>query len=130
MTPVWWQPLLVQADLWGHQSHGIMRTFWYGARILSGAMHVASTPTTIVDSGAIAVIDGNNGLGQVIADNAMKQALNRAKKHGIGAVAVRNSGHFGTAMYFTRLAAIEGCIGFLSTNASPAMAPWGGRKNS
>ncbi|MBT8333427.1 MAG: Ldh family oxidoreductase, partial [Deltaproteobacteria bacterium] len=119
---------LVQADLWGHQSHGIMRTFWYGARILSGAMDVGSTPTTIVDGGAIAVIDGNNGIGQVITHNAMHQAITRAKKHGIGAVAVRNSGHFGTAMYFTRLAAIEGCIGFLSTNASPAMAPWGGRK--
>jgi len=44
------------------------------------------------------------------------------------AVAVRSSGHFGTAMYFTRMAAEAGCIGFLSTNASPAMAPWGGRK--
>ena len=45
---------------------------------------------------------------------------------GIGAVAVRNSGHFGTAMYFTRMAVQAGCVGFLSSNASPAMAPWGG----
>ena len=57
----------------------------------------------------------------------MRQAIDRAKQHGIGAVAVRNSGHFGTAMYFTRMAAEAGCVGFLSTNASPAMAPWGGR---
>lgn len=119
---------LVQADLWGHQSHGVMRTFWYAARIQSGATNVASSPSTVVDGGAIAVIDGNNGIGQVVTQEAMLQAISRAKNHGIGAVAVRNSGHFGTAMYFTRLAAIKGCIGFLSTNASPAMAPWGGRQ--
>jgi len=47
-----------------------------------------------------------------------------------GAVAVRNSNHFGTAAYFTRLATLEGCIGLLTTNASPAMAPWGGRKKT
>jgi LDH2 family malate/lactate/ureidoglycolate dehydrogenase len=53
-----------------------------------------------------------------------------AKAHGIGAVALRNSNHFGTAMYFTLMAARAGCVGFLSTNASPAMAPWGGRQKA
>ena len=48
----------------------------------------------------------------------------------IGAVALRNSNHFGTAMYYTLMAARQGCIGFLSTNASPAMAPWGGRQKA
>lgn len=119
---------LVQADLWGHQSHGIMRTFWYAARIQSGAMKPAIVPELVVDGGAIAVIDGRDGVGQVIASNAMREAIKRAKNHGIGAVAVRNSGHFGMAMYYTRMASHEGCIGFMSTNASPAMAPWGGRK--
>jgi LDH2 family malate/lactate/ureidoglycolate dehydrogenase len=118
---------LVQADLWGHQSHGVMRTFWYAARIQSGATKTETTQKLIVDAGAVAVMDGNDGIGQVITYRAMREAIDRSKIHGIGAVAVRNSGHFGTAMYFTRLAAEEGCIGFLSTNASPAMAPWGGR---
>jgi hypothetical protein len=57
----------------------------------------------------------------------MGEAIARARAHGIGAVTVRNSNHFGTAMYYTRVAAHAGCIGFLSTNASPSMAPWGGR---
>ena len=118
---------LVQADLWGHQSHGVMRTFWYGKRIQSGAVKAVSTPEIVLDGGAIAVMDGNDGIGQVITALAMQEAIERSRKHGIGAVAVRNSGHFGTAMYFTRMAANAGCIGFLSTNASPAMAPWGGR---
>ncbi|MEL6961985.1 MAG: Ldh family oxidoreductase [Pseudomonadota bacterium] len=119
---------LVQADLWGHQSHGVMRTFWYAARFQSGAMSPNTVPEIIMDGGAIAMVDGHDGVGQVIASQAMREAIKRAKKHGVGAVAVRNSGHFGTAMYFTRMACREGCIGFMATNASPAMAPWGGRK--
>jgi len=117
---------LVQADLWGHQSHGVMRTFWYADRIRSGAIKIATKQKLLVDGGAIAVVDGNDGIGQVITRRAMQEAIDRAKKHGVGAVSVRNSGHFGTAMYFTRIAARKGCIGFLSTNSSPAMAPWGG----
>lgn len=121
---------LVQADLWGHQSHGVMRTFWYAKRIKSGATKAATEPEVTVDGGAIAVINGQDGVGQVIAARAMGEAIERAKRHGIGTVAVRHSGHFGTAMYYTRMAAAEGCIGFLSTNASPAMAPWGGRQKA
>jgi LDH2 family malate/lactate/ureidoglycolate dehydrogenase len=91
-------------------------------------MHAATKPEINVDAGAIAVIDGHDGVGQVLAAHAMRQAIQRAKEHGIGAVAVRNSNHFGTAMYYTRMAAMAGCVGFLSTNASPSMAPWGARK--
>ena len=119
---------LVQADLWGHPSHGVMRTFWYGKRLRSGATRALTAPEWVLDGGAIAVLDGRDGVGQVIARLAMREAIGRARAHGVGVVAVRNSGHFGTAMYFTRMAALEGCIGFLSSNASPAMAPWGGRR--
>lgn len=117
---------LVQADLWGHQSHGMMRLFWYAARLQSGAMDANAVPRMEGGFGAIATMDGCGGPGQVVAHAAMTQAIALSKTHGLGAVAVRNSGHFGTAMYFTRLAAQAGCVGFVSTNASPAMAPWGG----
>ncbi len=117
---------LVQADLWGHQSHGVMRTFWYAKRIQSGATKAVTAPELVSDMGAVVVLDGNDGVGQVIAAQAMREAVHRSRRHGVGVVSVRNSGHFGTAMYFTRIAASEACIGFLSTNASPAMAPWGG----
>jgi LDH2 family malate/lactate/ureidoglycolate dehydrogenase len=119
---------LVQADLWGHQSHGVMRLPWYTARLQSGVARPIADPAYVVDAGAIGVIDGRDGMGQVLTARAARDAIGRAKIHGIGAVAVRNSNHFGTAMYYTLMAPPEGCIMFLSTNASPAIAPWGGRK--
>ncbi len=116
---------LVQADLWGHPSHGVMRLFWYAVRLESGAMSPTATPD-VSGKGALLTMDGRDGVGHRVAKAAMSEAIRAAKMHGIGAVAVRNSGHFGTAMYYTRIAAQQGCIGFLTANASPAMAPWGG----
>ena len=119
---------LVQADLWGHQSHGVMRLPWYLARLKAGLCAPVAHPETIVDAGAVAVIEGQDAMGQVLAAGAVREAVARAKRHGIAAVAVRHSNHFGTALYFTRMAARENCVGFLSTNGSPALAPWGGRR--
>ncbi|MEQ1776420.1 MAG: Ldh family oxidoreductase [Burkholderiales bacterium] len=119
---------LVQADLWGHQSHGVLRLGWYLDRIRNGVMKPVTTPEFVVDAGAIAVIDGHDGVGHVLAMLATNEAIQRAKTHGIGAVAVRNSNHFGTCMYYTRRAAAAGCTAMLTSNGGPAMAPWGGRK--
>jgi LDH2 family malate/lactate/ureidoglycolate dehydrogenase len=121
---------LVTADLWGHPSHGMLRLGWYVARLRSGAMTAVTTPETVVDAGAIAVLDGRDGVGQVLADLAGRQAVERARAHGVGVVAVRNSNHFGTAAYWTRRIAAAGCVGILTTNGSPAMAPWGGREKT
>ncbi len=121
---------LVKAELWGHPSHGVLRLSWYAARIRSGAMRALTTPKIAVDAGAVTVIDGGDGIGQVLAAMAVDRAVERAQQHGVGVVAVRNSNHFGTAMYYTRMAAERDCICFLSTNASPAMAPWGGRQKA
>jgi LDH2 family malate/lactate/ureidoglycolate dehydrogenase len=52
----------------------------------------------VIDAGAIAALDANDGIGQVAAAEAARQAISRSKQHGVGAIAVRNSGHFGTAM--------------------------------
>ena len=121
---------LVQADLWGHQSHGVLRLSWYAKRIQSGVMKAKTAPEFVVDGGALAVIDGHDGIGQVLTAMATRDAVRRAKAHGVAVVALRNSNHFGTAMYYTLIAAREGCVAFLSTNASPAMAPWGGRSKT
>ena len=121
---------LVQADLWGHQSHGVLRLSWYAARLKAGVCNPIAHPEIVVDAGAIAVIDGKHAMGQVLTAVATKEAIRRAKIHGIGAVGLRNSNHFGTAMHFTLMGPPEGCVAFLSTNASPAMAPWGGRKKT
>jgi len=119
---------LVQADLWGHQSHGVLRTGWYLARLKTGAMRAVTEHRSVVDAGAVAVIDGQDGVGQVVAKRAAQDAIRRAKAHGVASVAVRNSNHFGTCMYYTRMAADEGCIMMLMTNGGPALAPWGGRR--
>jgi LDH2 family malate/lactate/ureidoglycolate dehydrogenase len=119
---------LVQADLWGHQSHGVLRLGWYLDRIRNGVMKPVTTPEFVTDAGSIAVIDGHEGVGQVLALLATREAVKRAKAHGIGAVGVRNSNHFGTCMYFTLTGAREGCAMQICTNGGPAMAPWGGRK--
>ena len=118
---------LVVAELWGHSSHGMLRLPWYVERLRSGVMTPVTRSETVVDSGAVVVLDGNHGIGQVLTAKAVDIGVARARAHGVSAVGVRNSNHFGTAAYFTRRSAEAGCVAFLSTNASPAMAPWGGR---
>ena len=119
---------LVQADLWGHPSHGVLRLPWYLARLRSGVMTTRSESEILIDSGPLLLLDGKDGIGQMLTDHARAEAVDRARRHGIGAVGIRNSNHFGTAMHYTRRAAKDGCVSLLTTNASPAMAPWGGRK--
>ena len=119
---------LVQADLWGHQSHGVLRLGWYLERVQNGVMKPVTKPEFVVDAGSIAVIEGNAGVGHVLSVLATKEAVKRAKAHGIGAVGVRNSNHFGTCMYYTMMGAREGCMMLLTSNGGPAMAPWGGMK--
>lgn len=119
---------LVQADLWGHQSHGVLRLGWYLDRLRNKVMNPVTQPEFVIDGGAMAVIDGHDGVGHVLAKLAAEEAIRRAKKHGIGAVGVRMSNHFGTCMYYTLMGAHEGCVMMLTSNGGPAMAPWGGRK--
>jgi LDH2 family malate/lactate/ureidoglycolate dehydrogenase len=116
---------LVQADLWGHQSHGVLRLGWYLERIVNGVMKPVTQPEFAVDAGAVALIDG---IGQVLTLFAAKEAIRRAKAHGIAAVGLRYSNHFGTCMYYTRMGALSGCVTLLTSNGGPAMAPWGGRR--
>jgi len=119
---------LVQADLWGHQSHGVLRLGWYLDRIRNGVMQPVTHTEQIIDAGAMGLIDGHDGVGQVVTTRATEQAIRRAQAHGVGVVGVRNSNHFGTCMYYTLMGTREGCVTLLTTNGGPAMAPWGGRK--
>jgi LDH2 family malate/lactate/ureidoglycolate dehydrogenase len=121
---------LVQAELWGHPSHGLLRLGWYVARIRSGVVDPAAKPETLVDLGALALLDGHEGLGHVLTAHAASEAARRAREHGVGVVGVRNSNHFGMAAHFTRMIAEQGCVGVVTTNGSPAMAPWGGKEKA
>jgi len=119
---------LVQADLWGHQSHGVLRLGWYLERLRNGVMRPVAQIEQVVDAGAMGLIDGHDSVGQVVTMHATRQAIRRAKAHGVGVVGIRNSNHFGTCMYYTLTGAHEGCVTILTSNGGPAMAPWGGRK--
>jgi LDH2 family malate/lactate/ureidoglycolate dehydrogenase len=84
----------------------------------------------VTDTGPLVVMDGHHGMGQVLTAHAADLGVERARAHGIAGIAVRDSNHFGTAAYFTRRIADAGCVALLATNASPAMAPWGGREKA
>jgi L-2-hydroxycarboxylate dehydrogenase (NAD+) len=115
--------VLVTSDLRGIDSHGIQRCRMYYDRIKQGIYNPKTELKIIKDEGATAVIDGKCGMGHVIAFKAMKLAIQKAKKYGLGAVAVRNSTHFGFAGYYSLMAIQEGMIGFTTTNARPAVPP-------
>src|SRR4051794_35674127 len=117
---------LVDASVRGGDTHGIALLPEYLNRIANAGWTSPTTCEIAVDTGAVAVLDGGDGLGAVVATRAMSHARTRAREHGIGLVAVRNSGHFGAAGYFARQALQDGMVGVVMTNASPAMAPHGG----
>ena len=116
---------LIEANLRGVDTHGVIRLPVYIERIKKCP---CKKPEIIRENPTTALIEGNNYLGQVCATRAMKLAVKKAKKTGIGMVGVRNSSHFGAAAYYSMLASEENMIGISLTNASPRLAPWGGRE--
>ena len=115
--------VLITSDLRGMDTHGIQRCKMYYDRINQGIYEVNTKIDIITDGPTTALWDGNNGMGHVIAHKAMKTAIEKAKKYGIGAVAVRNSTHFGIAGYYSLMATKEGMIGLTTTNARPSIPP-------
>jgi LDH2 family malate/lactate/ureidoglycolate dehydrogenase len=115
--------VLITSDLRGIDSHGIQRCKMYYDRIKEGIYETTTKIDIIKDEHGIALLDGNCGMGHVIAYKAMKMAIKKAKKYGIGAVAVRNSTHFGIAGYYSLMAIKEGMIGLAVTNARPSIPP-------
>ena len=115
--------VLITSDLRGIESHGVGRLKYYYDRIQAG-LHRTKTEIEIVnETETTAVIDGHHGMGHVIAHRAMSIAMDKARRYGLGAVAVRNGTHYGIAGYYPLMAAKEGMMGLCVTNARPAMAP-------
>jgi LDH2 family malate/lactate/ureidoglycolate dehydrogenase len=98
----------------------------YAQRMKERGMHSPTRIEILDDGGALLRLDGNNGVGQVVAQRSMKLAIDRAKSHGLSFVTVRNSNHMGALAPYALLAADAGCIGIVFTNASPRIAPSGG----
>lgn len=116
--------VLIESDKRGIDSHGIGRLKpIYCDRIDQGILHPYKPIDIISESDTTALVDGNLGLGLYIGPHCMKMAIEKAKKHGVGFVAVKNSTHYGIAGYYTTMAADAGCVGFSGTNARPSIAP-------
>jgi L-2-hydroxycarboxylate dehydrogenase (NAD+) len=115
--------VLLASDLYGVRSHGIAHLRWYYLRIKAGLQQPATHWKIVSEGPTTAVIDGSNGMGMVVGYHSMKIAIEKARQYGLGAVAVRNSSHYGIAGYYSRMAAKEGMIGMSFTNAHPSIAP-------
>ena len=122
--------ILLESDKRGIESHGVNRFKpIYLARIKAGIQKPVTEFEVIKDFAATAVVDGHDGMGQVVGYKAMTMAIEKAKKYGMGMVAVRNSSHYGIAGYWTGLATKENMIGISGTNARPSVAPTFGVEN-
>ena len=115
--------VLITSDLRGIDSHGIQRCRMYYDRIREGIYNPTTEIEIVNNNLTTAVIDGHCGMGHVIAYKAMKLTIQKAKQYGLGAVAVKNSTHFGIAGFYSLMAIKEGMIGFVTTNTRPAVPP-------
>ncbi len=115
--------VLIKSDLRGIESHGIGRLRMYYDRLKAGLIEPSATPIIVRESPTTAVIDGNHGMGMVIAVQSMQIAIDKARQYGMGAVAVRNSTHFGIDGYYPLMAIEQNMIGMSFTNARPCVSP-------
>jgi LDH2 family malate/lactate/ureidoglycolate dehydrogenase len=117
---------LIAADVEGQPSHGLMLLTMYLDRIAGGSVSASGKGRIMSDSGGSIVIDAENTLGQVTSERAVALAIERARQHGIAAVAVRNAFHFGAAGRWARMMADGGCVGVALSNTRPLMPAPGG----
>jgi LDH2 family malate/lactate/ureidoglycolate dehydrogenase len=122
--------IAAEVSLWaqthGSDSHGIVHLPLYTRGLLDQTIKAKPTLSTTRALPCSAVMDADHALGLVASRRAIDIAIEIAEQHGLGAVAVRNSSHFGAAGYYAEYAAQQGLIGLAFTNASPAIAPTGG----
>ena len=116
--------VILESDRRGIESHGCNRFKpIYIDRIEAGIQNPVTNFEIVKETETTAVVDGHDGMGQVIGHRAMQMAIDKAKKYGMGMVAVRNSCHYGIAGYYATMATKAGCIGITGTNSRPSVAP-------
>lgn len=115
--------VLLRSDLRGIDSHGVARLSGYFRLWEKGRINAKPNIRIVHETATTATVDGDAGLGLVVAPFAMKIAIEKAKIYGSGWVSVKNSNHFGIAGYHSLMAVAEDMIGISMTNASPLVAP-------
>ncbi len=119
----------VQTNLWGIDSHGLLRTPIYVERLVNGA--VKPNPDMKILKGedaALELCDGDDGLGYIVSRWAMDRAVEKARRTGIAMVVVRSSNHFGAASLFAKIASDANMFGIAATNVMPNIGMRGNRK--
>src|SRR5947209_20578978 len=120
---------LVAANLSGHDSHGVGMAPRYVQSLLEGDLQLNQTVAIVTDGGSVLTVDGRRGLGQSVGWQAMEIAIERARRHGVCVLGLRNSHHLGRIGHWAEQAAASGLVSIHFTNAvsAPAMvAPYGG----
>jgi len=117
---------MCRSDARGIATHGayLLTPIW--KRVKAGQLALPTKAVLEMDSGAVAIVDGGDGLGAVAGDLAIRTAMEKAKQHGVSAVLIRNTNNIGSLACYTETAAMAGMIALMGCNAAPAMAPWGG----
>jgi uncharacterized oxidoreductase len=119
---------LVNANLAGHDSHGVARVPRYVERLHEGLIRADQTITAVVDTPVLAVLDGNYGFGQTVAPQAVEVGIQKCSAGGLSAVALRNAGHIGRVGEWAEMAAGSGLLSvhFVTASGSVLVAPFGG----
>jgi LDH2 family malate/lactate/ureidoglycolate dehydrogenase len=110
--------LMAETDLLGIDSHGISMLPAYENKLRAGTLQIGARPRVVRDSVSTAVLDGMAGLGYPVSAQAMNLAVDKALEHGVGAVVVRNSHHFGAAGVYARIAVRRGVVGLVTSSAT------------
>ena len=119
--------IIVLSDLHGMHSHGVMRIPQYGPKIAAGGFRPGREGVILRETDSTLLLDAEHGIGQTMAVKAMRAAMAKAGKTGVGICGVTNSNHYGAGAYYGLMAARMDMIGILTTNASPSMPAPGGR---
>ena len=119
---------LVDSNLVGHDSHGVLRVGKYLEWVREGWLKPNTPPTIVFDSDTIAIIDGNRGFGQVTGEFATRLGIEKAARKGIAMIGLRNCGHLGRLGDWAEMAAAAGQVSlhFLNTSGAQRVAPFGG----
>jgi len=118
---------LINANLAGHDSHGILRLPFYLRSAMSGRVNAAAEPTIVSQCKATAVVEANYGWGQTAMWLATKTATELAREYGMAGASVRHSFHIGRVAPYVEYVARSGMIAIAMANAAPAVAPYGSR---
>ena len=119
---------LVQAEEQGLPTHGMSRVPFYGGMLRRGRADGAAQPSMVTERAGVCLIDNRDGLPYVSVQWAVEEAIQRARRNGIGFAGVRNSAHAGVLGIHLQPVAQAGLVGFAFTHSPAAIPPWGGKK--